>query len=230
MRAVVIREHGGPEVLAITEVPTPEPGFGQVRVRVRACALNHLDLWIRRGLPGAPWKLPRITGADVAGDIDALGPGVSGLAIGEPVMVMPGPVLRPVRALRQRRRSPVLQLRDPRRARRRRPRRVLRRAQPEHRPKAGAPGLHRGCGPLADLPHRLAHAGRPRGAPRRGDRARPSGRQRRRQRGDPDRPPPRRDGHRHRRQRPTSSTARASSGPTSASTTAPRTSSPGPER
>jgi NADPH:quinone reductase-like Zn-dependent oxidoreductase len=90
MRAVVIREHGGPEVLAITEVPTPEPGFGQVRVRVRACALNHLDLWIRGGLPGAPWKLPRITGADVAGDIDALGPGVSGLAIGEPVMVMPG--------------------------------------------------------------------------------------------------------------------------------------------
>ncbi|MCB9789018.1 MAG: zinc-binding dehydrogenase [Deltaproteobacteria bacterium] len=90
MRAVVIREHGGLEVLAVTETPTPEPAWGQVRVRVRACALNHLDLWIRRGLPGAPWRLPLITGADVSGDVDAVGPGVEDLAPGTPVMVMPG--------------------------------------------------------------------------------------------------------------------------------------------
>ncbi len=90
MRAIMIREHGGLEVLAVSEVPTPEPGPGEVRVRVRACALNHLDLWIRRGLPGAPWTLPRITGADVSGDVDAVGAGVDDLAVGTPVMVMPG--------------------------------------------------------------------------------------------------------------------------------------------
>ncbi|MGM0575699.1 MAG: zinc-binding dehydrogenase [Myxococcota bacterium] len=90
MRAVVIREHGGPEVLRVSEIEDPEPGPGEVRVRVRACALNHLDLWIRRGLKGAPWSLPLITGADVAGDVDTLGAGVDDIEPGTPVMVMPG--------------------------------------------------------------------------------------------------------------------------------------------
>ncbi len=90
MRALVIREHGGPEVLKIEDVVDPVPGPGEVVVRVRAAALNHLDLWVRRGLPGAPFHLPATTGADAAGDIAALGPGVGDLAIGTPVMVLPG--------------------------------------------------------------------------------------------------------------------------------------------
>ena len=73
MRAVVLREHGGPEVLKVEEIPTPTPGPGEVRVRVRACALNHLDIWVRRGIPGAPFHLPTISGADISGEVDALG-------------------------------------------------------------------------------------------------------------------------------------------------------------
>lgn len=90
MRAVVIRRHGGPEVLEIEEVPDPIPGPGEVVVRVFAVALNHLDLWVRKGLPGAPFHLPAITGADASGEIHALGPDVGGLSLGEPVMVLPG--------------------------------------------------------------------------------------------------------------------------------------------
>lgn len=90
MRAVVIREHGGPEVLRIETVPDPVPGPGEVVVRVRACALNHLDLWVRRGLPGAPFHLPAITGADVSGEVHAVGTGVDDVALGLPVMVSPG--------------------------------------------------------------------------------------------------------------------------------------------
>jgi len=90
MRAVVIREHGGPEVLRVEEVPDPAPGPGEVVVRVRACALNHLDIWVRRGIPGAPFHLPIITGADVAGDVHAIGEGVTGWSPGQAVMVAPG--------------------------------------------------------------------------------------------------------------------------------------------
>lgn len=90
MRAVVIHEHGGPEVLRVSEIADPVPGPGDVLVRVRACAMNHLDLWVRRGLPGAPWSLPLITGSDVAGDVAAVGPGVDLGLVGAPVMVLPG--------------------------------------------------------------------------------------------------------------------------------------------
>ena len=91
MRAVRLHEHGGPEVLKLEEVPVPQVPPGWVRVRVRACALNHLDLWNRRGLPGRrSIALPRILGADVAGEIDALGDGVAGLAVGQRVVISPG--------------------------------------------------------------------------------------------------------------------------------------------
>ena len=90
MRAVVLREHGGPEVLRVEEVPDPTPGPGEAVVRVKACALNHLDLWVRRGIPGAPFHLPTISGADVSGTIHAVGPDVAGWELGEPVMVAPG--------------------------------------------------------------------------------------------------------------------------------------------
>jgi NADPH:quinone reductase-like Zn-dependent oxidoreductase len=90
MRAVVIRQHGGPEVLNLEEIADPVPHPGEVVVRVKAVALNHLDLWVRNGLPGAPFHLPAITGADAAGVVHALGADVRDLTIGDPVMVLPG--------------------------------------------------------------------------------------------------------------------------------------------
>nr|BCX00944.1 MAG: alcohol dehydrogenase [Bacteroidota bacterium] len=89
MRAAVIRGHGGPEVVEICELPTPEPGPGQVRLRVYATALNHLDLWVRRGIPGVPPAFPHVGGCDIAGTIDALGPGVEGWEVGQRVVVNP---------------------------------------------------------------------------------------------------------------------------------------------
>jgi NADPH:quinone reductase-like Zn-dependent oxidoreductase len=88
MRAVRIHEDGGPEVLVLEEAPDPEPGPGEVLVRLRASALNHLDVWIRRGLPSVP--KPRILGADGAGVVEALGESVSGFEPGERVVLNPG--------------------------------------------------------------------------------------------------------------------------------------------
>ncbi len=90
MRAVVYTAHGGPEVIAARSMPRPDPGPGQVLVRVRAVALNHLDLWVRRGLPRLRVTFPHIPGSDVAGVVDALGPGVRLLEAGAEVVVSPG--------------------------------------------------------------------------------------------------------------------------------------------
>ena len=91
MRAVVIRTHGGIEALEHVELPNPEPKPNDVRVRVRAVGLNHLDVWVRRGVPGHVFPLPIVPGCDVAGTVDALGPGATGVAIGDEVVV--GPLL-----------------------------------------------------------------------------------------------------------------------------------------
>jgi NADPH:quinone reductase-like Zn-dependent oxidoreductase len=88
--AVVLREHGGPEVLARETIDLPEPGPREVRVRVRAVAVNHLDLWVRRGLPNLRLVYPHRLGCDVAGEVDALGPGARGVAVGDKVVVSPG--------------------------------------------------------------------------------------------------------------------------------------------
>jgi len=88
VRAVRIHEDGGPEVLVLEEAPDPEPGPGEVLVRLRASALNHLDVWIRKGLPSVP--KPRILGADGAGVVEALGEGVTGFDLGERVVINPG--------------------------------------------------------------------------------------------------------------------------------------------
>jgi NADPH:quinone reductase-like Zn-dependent oxidoreductase len=88
VRAVRIHEDGGPEVLVLEEAPDPEPGPGEVLVRLRASALNHLDVWIRKGLPSVP--KPRILGADGAGVVEALGEGVSGFEPGDRVVLNPG--------------------------------------------------------------------------------------------------------------------------------------------
>lgn len=75
MRAALFDETGGPEVVRTGVAPVPVPGPGEVRLRVEAAALNHLDLWVRRGLP-IETTMPHIGGSDVAGRIDAVGPGV----------------------------------------------------------------------------------------------------------------------------------------------------------
>jgi len=90
MRAVTIPRYGGPEVLTFSkDFPRPEPGSGEVLVRVRACALNHLDLWVRSGALKLPIVLPHITGSDVAGEVAELGEGVHGVAVGDRVVVNP---------------------------------------------------------------------------------------------------------------------------------------------
>jgi zinc-binding alcohol dehydrogenase/oxidoreductase len=88
VKAVRIHEDGGPEVLRYEDVPEPEAGAGEVLVRLRAASLNHLDVWVRKGLPSVP--KPRILGADGAGVVEALGEGVDGLAVGERVVLNPG--------------------------------------------------------------------------------------------------------------------------------------------
>ena len=87
MKAVRIHEFGGPEVLRFEEVPDPILRKDQVLIRVRACALNHLDLWIRKGLPGV--TLPHILGSDIAGEVVEAGEYVSGCAPGQRVLVAP---------------------------------------------------------------------------------------------------------------------------------------------
>lgn len=88
MRAAIFEEHGGPEVLEVREVATPEPGAGEVRLRVEASGMNHLDLWVRRGLP-IETTMPHIGGSDVVGRVDALGDGVDGWSEGDRVVINP---------------------------------------------------------------------------------------------------------------------------------------------
>lgn len=88
MKAIRIHEDGGPEVLRYEDAPDPSPGPGEVVVRLRAASLNHLDIWMRKGLPSVP--KPRILGADGAGVVETLGDGVSGLAAGDEVVLNPG--------------------------------------------------------------------------------------------------------------------------------------------
>ena len=87
MKAVRIHEFGGPEVLRHEDVPDPQPRKDQVLVRVRACAMNHLDLWVRKGLPGV--KLPHILGSDIAGEIVEIGEYVTGFKTGQRVLIAP---------------------------------------------------------------------------------------------------------------------------------------------
>src|SRR5215211_7950618 len=87
MKAIRIHEEGGPEVLRYEDAPDPEPADGEVLVELRAASLNHLDVWVRKGLPSVP--KPRILGADGAGVVEAVGDGVD-LAPGQRVVINPG--------------------------------------------------------------------------------------------------------------------------------------------
>jgi NADPH:quinone reductase-like Zn-dependent oxidoreductase len=90
MKALYFNEHGDLDVIQYGDVADPKPGVGEILVRVRACAINHLDIWVRRGWPGLKLELPHWCGADVAGEIIELGKGVSGWEIGQRVVVDPG--------------------------------------------------------------------------------------------------------------------------------------------
>jgi NADPH:quinone reductase-like Zn-dependent oxidoreductase len=88
VKAIRIHEDGGPDVLRYEDVPDPVPGDGEVLIRLATASLNHLDVWVRMGLPSVP--KPRILGADGAGVVEALGLGVDGFAVGDRVVINPG--------------------------------------------------------------------------------------------------------------------------------------------
>lgn len=89
MMAAMMRQHGDPEVLSVEEVARPVPDVGEVLVKVAACSLSRLDIFIRAGMPGRTINMPHVGGCDVAGWIEDLGPGVSGLETGAPVLINP---------------------------------------------------------------------------------------------------------------------------------------------
>ncbi|MEP0823731.1 MAG: alcohol dehydrogenase catalytic domain-containing protein, partial [Ignavibacterium sp.] len=90
MFCVRIHEHGGLDKLVFEEIPAPVAGPGEVLIRVKATSLNHLDLWVRRGLPGVRFPLPIIPGVDAAGIVQETGPGVTHVSPGDRVVVAQG--------------------------------------------------------------------------------------------------------------------------------------------
>lgn len=90
MRAVLLNEHGGPEVLRLVELPVPGPGPGEVLVKVSAISLNHLDVWVRRGMPGVEIPMPHVPGCDGTGVIEFVGEGVDEALVGQAVVLEPG--------------------------------------------------------------------------------------------------------------------------------------------
>ncbi len=90
MKAIQFQQHGGPEVLKYVDAPDPIIRANEVLVRVRACALNRLDLWVRQGLPNVSIPLPHIPGSDVAGEIAQVGADVTTVRIGQKVVLAPG--------------------------------------------------------------------------------------------------------------------------------------------
>ncbi|HCR72200.1 MAG TPA: alcohol dehydrogenase [Anaerolineae bacterium] len=87
MKAVLFHQHGGPEVLQYTDFPTPQPKAGEVLIRIRAAALNRMDVFVRNGWAGLKLDMPHINGADGAGEIEALGENITGFAIGDRVAI-----------------------------------------------------------------------------------------------------------------------------------------------
>lgn len=90
MKAVLFRKHGGPDKLSYEDLPMPQIGPREVLVRVKACALNHLDIWIREGNPAYPMPMPHVSGSDIAGLVESVGAQVEGIQAGQRVFVSPG--------------------------------------------------------------------------------------------------------------------------------------------
>lgn len=90
MKAALFRQHGGPDKLSYEDLPIPTIGLDDVLVRVMACALNHLDLWVRQGNPAYPMPVPHVLGSDVAGIVEQVGSNVDSVSVGQRVFVSPG--------------------------------------------------------------------------------------------------------------------------------------------
>jgi len=90
MKAILFHQHGPPDVLQYTDAPDPAIRPNEVLVRVKACSLNHLDLWVRQGLPNVPIPLPHIPGSDVSGEIAQTGAEVTTVRVGQKVVLIPG--------------------------------------------------------------------------------------------------------------------------------------------
>lgn len=90
MKAVLFRQHGGPDKLSYEDLPMPVIGPDEVLVQVKACALNHLDIWIRQGNPAYPMPMPHVSGSDIAGIVEQVGVQVEGVTAGQKVFVSPG--------------------------------------------------------------------------------------------------------------------------------------------
>ena len=90
MKAVLFRAHGGPDKLSYEDLPTPTIGPDEVLIKVKACALNHLDIWIRQGNPAYPMPMPHVSGSDVAGIVEQVGAQAEHLTVGQRVFVSPG--------------------------------------------------------------------------------------------------------------------------------------------
>jgi len=90
MKAVVINRHGASDTLEVTELPVPTITENEVLVRIKACALNHLDVWIRRGLPGVELRMPHVLGSDISGVVESVGGLVKNVKPGDPVILSPG--------------------------------------------------------------------------------------------------------------------------------------------
>src|ERR1700687_4162826 len=89
MKAIVFHQHGAPRVLKYEDAPEPTLRAGDVLVRVKSCALNHLDLWVRRGIPGVAIPLPHIPGSDVSGEIAQIGSDVMTVRVGQKGGLLP---------------------------------------------------------------------------------------------------------------------------------------------
>lgn len=89
MKAALIERHGGPEVLQIADVERPSPGPGEILVRIGACALNHLDIFVRRGMPGVTFSFPHVSGGDIAGWVEASGDSAGEHLVGSAVLIDP---------------------------------------------------------------------------------------------------------------------------------------------
>jgi len=90
MKAAVIHENGGLDRVRVEEVPEPKAGAGEVVLEVRSAALNHLDIWVRKGRPGMTLKMPHVLGSDAAGVVAELGSGTHGVSVGDEVILNPG--------------------------------------------------------------------------------------------------------------------------------------------
>ncbi len=90
MKAVIFRRHGGPDVLEYADVLDPVPTSDEILVQVKACSVNHLDLWIRQGIPAYHTVLPHISGCDVSGIVERVGEGGHGMTAGDRVILAPG--------------------------------------------------------------------------------------------------------------------------------------------